>query len=49
MGVNHLLMAARMQAIRRQTEFAVAAARPHFVWLRTILLRTIHVIEKRLH
>jgi RNA polymerase sigma-70 factor (ECF subfamily) len=48
MSVDHLLMAARMRAIRRQTEFAVAAARSHFVWLRQILLHTIDVIQKRL-
>ena len=48
MSINHLLMAARMRAIRRQTEFAVAATRSHFVWLRHILLHTIDVIQKRL-
>ena len=48
MSVNHLLMAARMRAIRRQSEFAVAAARSHFVWLRQVLLHTIEVIQKRL-
>ncbi len=48
MSVNHLLMAARIRAIRRQTEFAVAATRSHFVWLRHILLHTIDVIQKRL-
>ncbi|MEO1979072.1 MAG: hypothetical protein ABGZ24_00970 [Fuerstiella sp.] len=48
MSVNHLLMAARMRAIRRQTEFAVAATRSHFVWLRQVLLHTIDVIQKRL-
>ena len=47
MSVSHLLMAARMRAIRRQTEFAVAATRSHFVWLRHILLHTIEVIQKR--
>jgi len=48
MSVNNLLMAARMRAIRRQTDFAVEAARSHFVWLRQILLHTIDVIQKRL-
>lgn len=48
MSVNHLLMAARMRAIRRQTEFAVAAAQSHFVWLRRVLLITMDVMQKRL-
>ena len=48
MSINHLLMATRMRAIRRQTEFAVAAARSHFLWLRQILLHTIDIVQKRL-